>query len=174
MVFHVCTGGLPTGYEIDDNTRAARPPIRTPGCSCATPNRFCSPISGMTDRWWAGAFPAVANTCTSTQTAISNLVCSVTSQRITYGSTRSRTPCAVRCFHPSAASCPPLKNLLRPCIIVDRPYISRQVIADHNAYFTHKGAEIVYQDLKNEIDAYAAEYGDIADELWEKYFCRKN
>jgi MoaA/NifB/PqqE/SkfB family radical SAM enzyme len=69
---------------------------------------------------------------------------------------------------------PDNKNLLRPCIIVDRPYIGRRVIAKHNAYFTHKGAEIVYQDLVQEIDAYAQSYGKIADELWEKYYCRNN
>ena len=69
---------------------------------------------------------------------------------------------------------PKTENLLRPCIIVDRPHIARKVIAENNAYFTHKGAQIVYQDLKDEVDAYAGSYGIIADELWEKYFCRKN
>jgi MoaA/NifB/PqqE/SkfB family radical SAM enzyme len=69
---------------------------------------------------------------------------------------------------------PTTENLLRPCIIVDRPTISRKVIAEHQAYFTHKGAEIVYQDLIPEIDAYAKAYGVVADELWDKYFRRKN
>ncbi|MEJ2039362.1 MAG: radical SAM protein [Desulfosarcinaceae bacterium] len=69
---------------------------------------------------------------------------------------------------------PTTENLLRPCIIVDRPYIARRAIAENGAYFTHQGAEIVYQDLKDEIDAYANQYGTIADELWEKYFCREN
>ncbi|MCP4748485.1 MAG: radical SAM protein [Desulfobacteraceae bacterium] len=66
------------------------------------------------------------------------------------------------------------ENLLRPCIIVDRPHIGRSAIEKHNAYFTHKGAEIVYSSLAQEIDGYAAGYGKVADELWKKYFCRKN
>lgn len=66
------------------------------------------------------------------------------------------------------------ENLLRPCIITDRPHISRQVIAQHGAYFTHPGADIVYKDLCDEMDAYAQSYGDVADELWEKYYKRMN
>jgi MoaA/NifB/PqqE/SkfB family radical SAM enzyme len=66
------------------------------------------------------------------------------------------------------------QNLLRPCIIVDRPHISRRAITEHQAYFTHPGAEIVYQALAGQIDDYARTYGRIADDLWEKYFCRKN
>ena len=71
---------------------------------------------------------------------------------------------SIRCQLPS------YDNLLRPCIIIDKPAISRKAISEHQAYFTHDGAEIVYEHLADDIDQYAKEYGDIADALWEKYF----
>jgi len=71
---------------------------------------------------------------------------------------------SIRCQLPS------YENLLRPCIIIDRPEISRNAISKHNAYFTHDGAEIVYEKLACDIDQYAKEYGHVADTLWTKYF----
>ncbi len=75
-------------------------------------------------------------------------------------------------FQSICSRLPSHENLLRPCIIIDKPEISRNAIADHNAYFTHKGAEIVYENLVHEIDDYAEKYGEIADKLWEKYYSR--
>ncbi len=74
---------------------------------------------------------------------------------------------SIRCQLPS------YENLLRPCIIIDKPEISRKAIRDNNAYFTHDGAEIIYEHLSLEIDAYARNYGMIADKLWEDYFNNK-
>jgi MoaA/NifB/PqqE/SkfB family radical SAM enzyme len=74
---------------------------------------------------------------------------------------------SIRCQLPS------YDNLLRPCIIIDKPEISRKVISENRAYFTHEGAEIVYENLADEIDRYAQEYGVVADRLQEKYFRRK-
>jgi len=68
---------------------------------------------------------------------------------------------------------PLYENLLRPCAIIDRPEVSRNAISEHNAYFTHEGAEIIYQDLAYEIDEYAKSFGVVADSLWEKYFSSK-
>jgi MoaA/NifB/PqqE/SkfB family radical SAM enzyme len=65
---------------------------------------------------------------------------------------------------------PSHENLLRPCVIIDKPEISRNAIFEHGAYFTHPGAEIVYEHLSSDIDRYAREYGVIADELWAKHF----
>lgn len=73
----------------------------------------------------------------------------------------------IRCQLPS------YENLLRPCTIIDKPDISRNAIIEHKAYFTHEGAEIIYNDLAREIDQYAAQYAKIADPLWEKYFKNK-
>ena len=74
---------------------------------------------------------------------------------------------SIRCQLPS------YENLLRPCAIIDKPEVSRNAISEHNAYFTHEGAEITYQNLAYEIDEYAKRYGDIADLLWERYFQSK-
>lgn len=71
---------------------------------------------------------------------------------------------SIRCQLPS------YENLLRPCVIIDKPETSRNAIRDHNAYFTHDGAEFVYEKLACDIDRYAIEYGHIADGLWHKYF----
>jgi len=68
---------------------------------------------------------------------------------------------------------PAYDNLLRPCTIIDRPEIGRNAIFEHNAYFTHEGAEIVYEHLAPAMDAYAEQYAEIADSLWRKYFANK-
>jgi len=57
-------------------------------------------------------------------------------------------------------------NLLRPCTILDRPEISRNAIADHDARLSHQGSEEVFASLCDEIDLYAAQYGKIADQAW--------
>jgi MoaA/NifB/PqqE/SkfB family radical SAM enzyme len=71
---------------------------------------------------------------------------------------------SIRCNLPS------YENLLRPCIIIDKPEISRNAIAEHKPYFTHDGADIIYKNLAHKIDEYAKEYGAVADSLWERYF----
>lgn len=67
------------------------------------------------------------------------------------------------------------ENHLRPCMIIDNPHIYREVIKETRPYFTHRGAEEVVTSLKEEIDAYAAQYGDLADRVWrEEYLNRSN
>jgi len=65
---------------------------------------------------------------------------------------------------------PSYKNLLRPCIVIDKPQTSRKVIAQYKPYFTHEGAELIYTELADEMNEYAMEFGVIADTLEEKYF----
>ncbi|MBW1680647.1 MAG: radical SAM protein [Deltaproteobacteria bacterium] len=73
-------------------------------------------------------------------------------------------------FESIRCNLPVYENLLRPCVIIDRPEVGRNAIFEHGAYFTHDGAEIIYEGLAHEIDGYAKAYGKIADGLWEKYF----
>ena len=73
-------------------------------------------------------------------------------------------------FRSIRAQLPSYENLLRPCTIIDKPEISRRAILEHNAYFTHPGAEIVYENLAQAIDKYTGEYAGVADSLWERYF----
>ncbi len=64
---------------------------------------------------------------------------------------------------------PYLSNLLRPCMLIDRPEVGREMASWPGVYFTHPGAEIFYTSLSNSIDRYAEEYGLIADPIWEGF-----
>ena len=61
---------------------------------------------------------------------------------------------------------PYLENLLRPCMLVDKPEVGRKMAMLPGVYFTHPGAESFFKDLSISIDRYARDYGDIADEVW--------
>lgn len=61
-------------------------------------------------------------------------------------------------------------NLLRPCTLVDRPEVGRKTVEEHHAYFTHEGAEIIFENLADEMDDYSKRYAVVADELWKRYF----
>lgn len=67
---------------------------------------------------------------------------------------RSRRP-----YHP---------NLLRPCMIIDHPYVLRECVAKCGAHPTHPEAEGIITDLAPELDRYGEEYGRLADEVWMK------
>jgi hypothetical protein len=76
-------------------------------------------------------------------------------------------------FRSIRSQLPSYENLLRPCTIIDNPAISRNTIFEHSAYFTHDGAEFIYENLAYDIDQYTKRYAEIADPLWEKYFNSK-
>lgn len=63
---------------------------------------------------------------------------------------------------------PYLDNLLRPCLLIDRPEIGREMASMPGVYFTHPGAETFFSHLSKDIDQYAKEYGAIADQAWEE------
>ena len=63
---------------------------------------------------------------------------------------------------------PYLENLLRPCMLVDRPEVGRKMASLPGVYFTHTGAETFYSHLSESIDQWASEYGAIADRAWEE------
>jgi MoaA/NifB/PqqE/SkfB family radical SAM enzyme len=67
---------------------------------------------------------------------------------------------------------PVYENLLRPCCLIDRPEVSRTAIKEHGAYYTHEGAEILYEYLTDEMDQFSEEYGEIADLLWARDFSK--
>jgi MoaA/NifB/PqqE/SkfB family radical SAM enzyme len=60
------------------------------------------------------------------------------------------------------------KNLLRPCMLVDEPWVGREMAFRHAGYFTHPGAETLFSELSGQIDHYAEQYGEIADAVWEE------
>jgi MoaA/NifB/PqqE/SkfB family radical SAM enzyme len=64
-------------------------------------------------------------------------------------------------------------NQLRPCMIIDNPHIYREIIEKTKPYFTHKGAEEVVTRMKDELDAYAARFGALADKVWREEYLRE-
>jgi MoaA/NifB/PqqE/SkfB family radical SAM enzyme len=58
-------------------------------------------------------------------------------------------------------------NLLRPCMIIDNPSVLRDVVKEGQAYCTHEGADTIINELAPDMDKYAAEYGELADQAWD-------
>jgi hypothetical protein len=59
-------------------------------------------------------------------------------------------------------------------MIIDNPHIYRQIIEKTKPYFTHKGAEEVVTRMKDELDAYAARFGVLADKVWKEECVREH
>lgn len=73
-------------------------------------------------------------------------------------------------FRAIRARQPHNRNHLRPCMIIDNPHVMREIIAEVRPRFTHPGAEQIYTDCKVEMDAYAARYAALADEIWQREY----
>lgn len=60
-------------------------------------------------------------------------------------------------------------NMLRPCMIVDRPWVLRGYYNKFKPYATHPGADdyLTRPDLIEAIDKYSEEVAEIMDENWE-------
>jgi MoaA/NifB/PqqE/SkfB family radical SAM enzyme len=61
-------------------------------------------------------------------------------------------------------------NHLRPCMIIDNPHIMRELIAETRPVFTHPGAEEIYTEKKELMDAYANRWGQYADKIWDEEY----
>ncbi len=73
-------------------------------------------------------------------------------------------------FRAIRARQPHNQNHLRPCMIIDNPHVMREIIAQIKPRFTHPGAEQIYTECKEEMDAYAARYAALADEIWRREY----
>jgi MoaA/NifB/PqqE/SkfB family radical SAM enzyme len=60
------------------------------------------------------------------------------------------------------------ENLYRPCMLVDKPKVSRSAIQLHQARPTHVGAEAMFSELATEIDQFSCAYAKISDPIWEQ------
>ncbi len=60
------------------------------------------------------------------------------------------------------------ENHLRPCMVIDNPYIMRDVCAKFNAYPTHPGSESIIKDKKivSFLDDYSENFKKIVDPIW--------
>jgi hypothetical protein len=57
-------------------------------------------------------------------------------------------------------------NLLMPCMLIDNPHHSREIVELTGAHPTHPGAESMFENLVPRIDAYAAEVDHVYSEVW--------
>jgi MoaA/NifB/PqqE/SkfB family radical SAM enzyme len=60
-------------------------------------------------------------------------------------------------------------NLLRVCMLVDKPSVGREIALSSGAYFTHEGAEAIFTRLAGDVDRFADDYRTYADCAWEKH-----
>ncbi|HOT22843.1 MAG TPA: radical SAM protein [Thermoleophilia bacterium] len=57
-------------------------------------------------------------------------------------------------------------NLLKPCMLIDNPNQSREIMAATGARPTHPGAESLFTELRDPIDKYAAEVERVYAPIW--------
>jgi MoaA/NifB/PqqE/SkfB family radical SAM enzyme len=57
-------------------------------------------------------------------------------------------------------------NLLMPCMWLDNPGCSREIISSCGARPTHDGADVMLTDLQKELDAYSAEAARVFNPVW--------
>jgi hypothetical protein len=55
---------------------------------------------------------------------------------------------------------------MRPCAIIDNPEVLREVVEEVGAYPSHEGAESIITEFADQLDRYAKEYGEVADNYW--------
>ncbi len=60
-------------------------------------------------------------------------------------------------------------NVLRPCMMVDRPVVFRRLYLKHLPKPTHLGAETLVTDLAQPLDKRAAEMQPLLDKVWNDY-----
>jgi len=60
------------------------------------------------------------------------------------------------------------ENYFRSCPLIDHPEQGREFALQHAKYFTHEGAENLFTDYAQAIDAYAKAYGEIAEAAWKE------
>ena len=58
-------------------------------------------------------------------------------------------------------------NLLKPCMIIDRPSVLRNLVEKHKPYPTDKDAGLLFTKCKTGLDEYSKELGGIMDEAWK-------
>ena len=64
-------------------------------------------------------------------------------------------------------------NLLMPCMLIDNPHQSREIMALTGAHPTHHGAESMFTQLRSGLDAYSAEVGRVYDPVWSCMIAEK-
>jgi MoaA/NifB/PqqE/SkfB family radical SAM enzyme len=76
-------------------------------------------------------------------------------------------------FRSIRARQPHNSNHLRPCMIIDNPHVMRELIEEIKPYFTHPGAEEIYNAKSHEMDSYARDFAQLANGVWESEYIRR-
>ena len=58
-------------------------------------------------------------------------------------------------------------NLLMPCMLIDNPMMSREIMELTGAHPTHPGAESMFTQLRSDLDAYSAEVNRVYNPIWD-------
>ena len=59
-------------------------------------------------------------------------------------------------------------NLLKPCMIIDRPNVLRSLVEKHKPYSSDKDAELLFTRCRAELDQYSKEFSEIIDKEWQE------
>ncbi len=62
------------------------------------------------------------------------------------------------------------ENLLLPCMIIDSPWILREIVAKTGAHPTHEGADDVITKFSNILDEYAKNLRRVLNPIWKEEF----
>ena len=145
-------GGRRPRHEPHAHARASATSSASASSACATPRRCSRSTSGATRPGSTAASPA-STTCTSTTRAGSSPASSRTSPPTTCTTSRSRRPSTSPFFQEIRRRQPFNHNLLMPCMLIDNPHHSREIIAKTGAHPTHDGAETLITQLQSDLDA---------------------
>lgn len=58
------------------------------------------------------------------------------------------------------------ENLLMPCMLIDNPHHSREIVELSGAQPTHPGADAYFNELRDELDDYASEVKRVYEPIW--------
>ncbi len=64
-------------------------------------------------------------------------------------------------------------NHLLPCMIIDNPWIFREVVKLTGARPNHPGAETIITELSEQMDEYAMRYAEVAERTWREEYIAK-
>ncbi|MFH1877634.1 MAG: radical SAM protein [Candidatus Omnitrophota bacterium] len=57
-------------------------------------------------------------------------------------------------------------NLLKPCMIIDRPEVLRNLVEKHKPYASDRDAELLFTKCNTALDKYSREFSEIIDKEW--------
>jgi len=69
-------------------------------------------------------------------------------------------------FKHISSQIPYVDNVLRPCMIIDNPWVLREAVEKHGAYDTDGGGHSLLCEIAPDLDDYAHRWAELADRAW--------